>query len=39
MTQFPGFFQDATVFNLDFLDDPGWNLGLGDVPIFGSLST
>ncbi len=29
MDQFTGFFQDASMVNLDFMDNPGWNLGVG----------
>lgn len=35
MAQFPEPFQDEMLFNLDFLDDRVWNMGMGDVSMFG----
>jgi hypothetical protein len=34
--QFPRFFQDATMLDLDIFDDPGWSLGFGEAPMFGA---
>jgi len=32
--QFPGSFEEGSMFNLDSLDDPGWNLGLAEALMF-----
>jgi hypothetical protein len=32
--QFPSTFEEGSMFNLDFLDDPGWNLGLAESLMF-----
>jgi hypothetical protein len=37
--QVPDYFQDEMTFNLDFLDDRPWSMGLGEVPMFGSSHT
>jgi hypothetical protein len=36
---FTGFSQNEMIFDLDFLDESGWNLGLGEVPVFGGGAT
>ena len=35
-TQFPGSFEEGSMFNLDFLDDPGWNLCLAESLMFSA---
>jgi hypothetical protein len=34
--QFPSSFEEGSMFNLDFLDDPGWNLGLAESLMFSA---
>jgi hypothetical protein len=36
MGQFPEYFQEDMTFNLDFLDDRAWSMGMGEVPMFGT---
>jgi len=33
MAQFNGFFQDSSMVNLDFLDNPDWNLAMEGNPL------
>jgi len=35
--QFPSSFEESSMFNLDFLDDPGWNLGLAESLLFSGI--
>jgi hypothetical protein len=36
MTPYTEPFQDEMLFNLDFLDERAWDMGIGEVPLFGS---
>jgi hypothetical protein len=36
-SQFPNSFEEPSMFNLDFLDDPGWNLGLAESLMFSTM--
>jgi len=35
--QFPSSFEESSMANLDFLDDPGWNLGLAESLLFAGI--
>ena len=34
--KFPGSFEEGSMFNLNFLDDSGWNLGLTESLMFSA---